>query len=343
MNRRSSSGLHHTIREGYETHDIEMNRVRPIRKQSFSSLYPPISFMPDIPLAKEVFDEYKRNCNITVEISPRVEDHNSWNDAINTSRRNYDDAPPMSSSSRIERQTSSHYEERSSPPTPSQRIERQTSYYEERSQQQMSYGQSSMSNNPIEDEHEHEESKYDRSTVEIAPGKYMDLRGSKETWDALERNFSQQINCACCSTQIRFIRDAAMVICPVCRMILPVDNEHGFGLGLGVKVEPERHCSYSMQEQYTSRDTEHHIASKDAKYSDSKNYSRDEYGYTSTIQRERVQIRKLSRTDYERKDEYSNRNGNCDNNIQRERVPIRRLSRNDKSRRSLSSSSHSTY
>lgn len=81
---------------------------------------------------------------------------------------------------------------------------------------------------------------FDRPLVEVAPGHWVELRGSEETWAALQRGFSRKLNCFCCETSMKVIADAAMVLCPECRMICPLESEggaEGTGLGLGVKVQ----------------------------------------------------------------------------------------------------------
>lgn len=74
-----------------------------------------------------------------------------------------------------------------------------------------------------------------RSKVEIAPGYWVTLRGSNETWSAIERGFSRQVQCPCCLQHMLVIEDAAMALCPECRTIVPI-NDDGNGLGLGAKA-----------------------------------------------------------------------------------------------------------
>jgi hypothetical protein len=87
------------------------------------------------------------------------------------------------------------------------------------------YGQSEQ-----EDNHDSK-----RAQVEIAPGYWVALRGSKETWNALQQGFSLQVHCPCCSQDMLVIADAAMALCPECRTVVPISDD-GDGLGLGARV-----------------------------------------------------------------------------------------------------------
>jgi len=172
------------------------------------SLYPPTTYMPDIPRAEDVFNEYKRTV--------RVQE------------------------------------------TPSVQIVKHNNLIRERSQ---SFQQYQHTPNPIEDD-ENDHEIYERPLIEVSPGQFAELRGSKETMNALLSKFSREIVCACCSTRIEFIRDAAMVICPSCRVVIPLDNKNGRGLGLGVKVQSEinrrskdQFSMISDTDQYSMKDT----------------------------------------------------------------------------------------
>eukprot|EP00978_Attheya_sp_CCMP212_P037455 scaffold176631_cov50-Attheya_sp.AAC.2 len=82
-----------------------------------------------------------------------------------------------------------------------------------------------------------------RTDLEISPGEYMPLRGSAETWDALEKGFIQTVNCWGCQCSLDCIRDAQLVICPECRTLSPIpslksddsDENPVGGVSLGVK------------------------------------------------------------------------------------------------------------
>lgn len=145
---------------------------------------------------------------------------------------------------------------------PSPQIEVENTWAQERSQQ---YHHDQPAPNPIEEDYDDEET-FDRPLVEISPGHFIELRGSKETWKTLQRNFSRQTDCACCSTQIEFIQNVAMVLCPVCRIVIPMDNQNGRGLGLGVKVQSEISWHHSMKDRFSGKDADRFV-SKDIKCS----------------------------------------------------------------------------
>lgn len=95
--------------------------------------------------------------------------------------------------------------------------------------------------NPAVEDHNHDYGNHDfkRSQVEISPDYWVALRGSAETWHALERGFSREVQCPCCSERILVIQDAALALCPECRTIIPI-NPNGNGLGLGAKAVHNR-------------------------------------------------------------------------------------------------------
>ena len=88
---------------------------------------------------------------------------------------------------------------------------------------------------PVDDEPDNE---YDRSQFEVVHGHWVELRGAEEKWSALRRNFAIDMHCPCCDTRMHVIKDAAMVLCPGCRTIVPF-NDHGNGMGLGVMISEE--------------------------------------------------------------------------------------------------------
>ena len=107
-----------------------------------------------------------------------------------------------------------------------------------------------------DDNNDHEDSlvppsndeQFDRPLIEISPGYRVELRGSDETWSALQRGFTKQLQCPCCSEQLFVIRDASMVLCPECRMIVPI-SDSGNGMGLGVRVNSSDECLAKHQQQ----------------------------------------------------------------------------------------------
>lgn len=79
--------------------------------------------------------------------------------------------------------------------------------------------------------------------VEISPGVYARLRGSQETWRAVEEGNVEESECFCCGTQLLCIADADYVLCPECKVVSPIttninrklsphSNAGGVGLGL---------------------------------------------------------------------------------------------------------------
>mmetsp|Transcript_28032 Transcript_28032/g.39482 ORF Transcript_28032/g.39482 Transcript_28032/m.39482 type:complete len:292 (-) Transcript_28032:102-977(-) len=64
-----------------------------------------------------------------------------------------------------------------------------------------------------------------RHEVEVAPGKYMPLRGATETLAAVNNGTSRLVGCLACQTSLRCVPDAELVICPVCRILSPVCSD----------------------------------------------------------------------------------------------------------------------
>jgi hypothetical protein len=80
--------------------------------------------------------------------------------------------------------------------------------------------------------------------VEVAPGKYMLLRGSAETVEAVESGKASVVSCFACEAALWCVPDADLVLCPDCRILSPIDSkpssQHGVGgVGLGMKVDFE--------------------------------------------------------------------------------------------------------
>ena len=76
-----------------------------------------------------------------------------------------------------------------------------------------------------------------RTMVEIVPGEFVPLRGSGETWEAIQTGNVTRSTCTCCSLELMCIADADLVMCPGCRVISPVERgPGGGGLGLGMSV-----------------------------------------------------------------------------------------------------------
>lgn len=69
---------------------------------------------------------------------------------------------------------------------------------------------------------------YDRANrvtmVQIAPGVTARLRGADETWHCIEHDFFVPITCMSCTTDLCCILDALYVLCPVCRVVSPMEK-----------------------------------------------------------------------------------------------------------------------
>lgn len=80
-----------------------------------------------------------------------------------------------------------------------------------------------------------------RAEVEISPGFYLPLRGSRETLWAIQHGQIATTTCVC-GLLLHCVQDAAFVLCPDCRVIGPMEY-HGDssltpeGVGLGFKPE----------------------------------------------------------------------------------------------------------
>lgn len=85
----------------------------------------------------------------------------------------------------------------------------------------------------------HREDEEEDNLVEVAPGTFVQLRGSMETWRAIQEGRTTRATCFVCSLSLVCIQNADMVMCPICRDISPVDQSpsSGGGLGLGMTEE----------------------------------------------------------------------------------------------------------
>ena len=77
--------------------------------------------------------------------------------------------------------------------------------------------------------------------IEIALGIFKPLRGSDETWKAIETGNIVESTCFSCTYDLHCLDDAEFVLCPLCRVIGPVKaNLLGFEYGVGLGVKPEQ-------------------------------------------------------------------------------------------------------
>ena len=64
-------------------------------------------------------------------------------------------------------------------------------------------------------------SPHDTVQLEVAPGCFSPLRGSKETWAAISQGRSANVSCFGCSSSLVCIADAEYVLCPDCKVVSP--------------------------------------------------------------------------------------------------------------------------
>jgi hypothetical protein len=62
--------------------------------------------------------------------------------------------------------------------------------------------------------------------IEVAPGEFLPLRGSRETLSAIESGKAQRVSCMACGVLLACISDCLMVICPECRCVSHTPNEN---------------------------------------------------------------------------------------------------------------------
>ncbi len=60
--------------------------------------------------------------------------------------------------------------------------------------------------------------------IEISPGVFVRLRGSEETWSAIQSGNSTHATCYSCELSLLCIADAEYVICPACRVVSPLST-----------------------------------------------------------------------------------------------------------------------
>lgn len=63
--------------------------------------------------------------------------------------------------------------------------------------------------------------------VEIAPGEFRTLRGSREIDGAIKAGYFVNVSCLSCGASLATIRNAEMIICPGCSVVSPTLPSHG--------------------------------------------------------------------------------------------------------------------
>lgn len=100
--------------------------------------------------------------------------------------------------------------------------------------------------------------------IEVAPGVYKELRGSKETIHAVEQGYAVTTSCFCCGDKLKCLPDVEMIICPDCRIVSPLDQvdedaygrkrayrpPRGVGLGLKLSEISEFQTGYASYASY---------------------------------------------------------------------------------------------
>jgi hypothetical protein len=183
-------------------------------------LYPSTRNMPDIPLAAVVFNKTK-----TLK---HVHEH----------EHEHEHVPPSSYDGNSTPEYKRHESYQSQSPSLSPSLSSSSSVYENNHRSHNSHHSPQPQHqhlNPVEDDETIPNPNFERPLVEVAPGQWVELRGSEETWHAVQRNYTRKVECFSCTIQMHAIQDAALVLCPECRMIVPF-NDDGEGLGLGVRV-----------------------------------------------------------------------------------------------------------
>ena len=81
--------------------------------------------------------------------------------------------------------------------------------------------------------------------LEVYPGEFLQLRGAKETVEAIERGHSQSVFCYACGLGLRCVTDCELVICPDCHIMSPVPRRRPVSLFEDIECEDEiASCRY---------------------------------------------------------------------------------------------------
>lgn len=75
---------------------------------------------------------------------------------------------------------------------------------------------------------------FEETTIAVAPGVALPLRGSRATFDAIRQCRLTSAVCTSCHEHLNRLDDAAWILCPQCRTIEPLaESGHGRGVALG--------------------------------------------------------------------------------------------------------------
>lgn len=75
--------------------------------------------------------------------------------------------------------------------------------------------------------------------LEIQPGVFVPLRGTAETVDAMNHNFILHTTCFACTAKVLCIADSEYVLCPVCKVVSPIEHNIGSGTGVGLGLKED--------------------------------------------------------------------------------------------------------
>jgi hypothetical protein len=93
------------------------------------------------------------------------------------------------------------------------------------------------SSSSYSDEHHHDQQQPQQNVIEVSPGLFLTLRTSQETIQAFTTGTAVKIKCLLCPLQLYCVPDCEMVLCPDCRILVPLEQPHpqSYGVGLGLK------------------------------------------------------------------------------------------------------------
>lgn len=78
------------------------------------------------------------------------------------------------------------------------------------------------------------------TSIELSPGVFLPVLGSKECWDAIERGHCVNAECFVCNALLQCKDNASHFICPGCMTISPLQNTSlrvEAGIALALKTE----------------------------------------------------------------------------------------------------------